>query len=140
MAESRDHKRLVACLVRRMMEQSITVTAAQAPGWPPPPWIGRRRPDVFGYYRTGGAVVAGEAKRGPELWDCRQQIEELATALPLSGPSGADALLILGVMPGWETEAADFCATLSLLRTAPIVWSPAIGRPQAAVRPPIQHQ
>ena len=30
--------------------------------------LGARRPDVFGYCNVVGAVVAGEAKRGPELW------------------------------------------------------------------------
>ena len=124
MTETRIHRRLVAALVRDMLARGIRVTAADAPGWRRPQLVGRRRPDVVGYYHAGGAVVAGEAKRGPELWGSRPQLEEMALALPAVGPIGGYALLILGVLPEWEREAAALCSSLSLPRTASVVWTP----------------
>src|SRR5437879_2109064 len=93
MAESREHRRLVRCLVRQMRASGIDVIRAAAPGWRIPPLVGGRRPDVFGYYVIGAAVAAGEAKRGPELRSSRAQLAEIAAALPLYGPKGAGALL-----------------------------------------------
>ncbi len=62
MAESRDHRLLVAALLRRMIERGIAVHGADAAGWPRPQLVGGRRPDVLGYYAAGGSAVAGEAK------------------------------------------------------------------------------
>lgn len=125
MPESRDHRLLVVALVNRMGEQGITVLGAEAPGWRRPALVGGRRPDVLGYYRPGGCVVAGEAKRGPELWDCARQLAEIAEALPSQGPPGAGALLIIGVMPGWADEARELCTLIACPRTNTSVWSPA---------------
>lgn len=124
MPETREHRRLVSALVARMQQSSITVMSAAAPGWPAPPLIGGRRPDVLGFYRPGGSVVAGEAKRGPELWACLSQLQAIAMALPELGPRGGGALLILGVMPGWEAEATAFCDQIRSPRTSSQVWSP----------------
>lgn len=124
MSETREHRLLVAALVARMQHSSITVLSAAAPGWPRPPLIGGRRPDVVGFYRPGGSIVAGEAKRGPELWGCLSQLEDIAAALPELGPQGSGALLILGVMSGWESEAKAVCELIQTPRTSSQVWSP----------------
>lgn len=121
--EGREHRRLVSSLVRRMQASGLTVQAAECPGWPRPPTIGRRRPDVVALYRAGGAVVAGEAKRGPDLRRSHSQLSELAEALSGRGPRGAGALLILAVPLGWEAEAFDVCADLPRSRTMTTVWS-----------------
>lgn len=123
MAESREHRLLVLSLVTRMLEYDIAVLAAEAPGWRRPAVIGGRRPDVIGFYRVGGSVVAAEAKRGPELWSCQRQLEEMAQALPTTGPVGAGALLILGVPREWVAEAQELCAQIDAPRTAATVWS-----------------
>lgn len=107
-----------------MIERGIAVRGAAAAGWPRPELVGGRRPDVLGYYAAGGTVVAGEAKRGPELWSCRAQLTDIARALPSRGPVGGGALLILGVLPGWETEAMELCSLIECPRTSSMVWSP----------------
>src|SRR4051812_1785512 len=108
MAESREHRRLVAAVVRDMLDVGITGLAAAAPGWPAPPLIGGRRPDVRGYYAIGAAVIAGEAKRGPEAWSSIRQLQDIADALPSDGPAGAGSLLILAVREAWA-DARDVC-------------------------------
>lgn len=123
MAESLDHRRLVRGLVGHLLRSHVRVLAADTPGWPRTPALSGRRPDVLGFYRAGGAVVAGEAKRGPELWACRAQLDELTHALPRYGPKGADAALVLAVLPGYEDEALALAATLTG-RTAVSVWTP----------------
>lgn len=122
MAESREHRALVADLVRQMLARGITVRTADSPGWSRPSLVGLRRPDVFGFYRAGGTIVAGEAKRGPELWSSRTQLEQLADALPTTGPPGTQALLILAVPSEWELEAKEVCRSLHAPGTVPLVW------------------
>jgi hypothetical protein len=112
-----------------MRESSITVGGAAAPGWKPPPLIGGRRPDIVGYYRIGGSIVAGEAKRGPELWGSLGQLEDIAVALPTLGPIGGGALLIVAVTAGWEAEASAVCELIPSPRTSRAIWSPGEARP-----------
>lgn len=125
MAESREHQRLVSGLVRHLQSLGVVVIAADAPGWRRTPLVGGRRPDVVGYHPAGRYAVAGEAKRGPEIWSCRAQIVALADALPARGPIGGGALLVLAVGEGWEDDATDFCRTLTPSMTSTHVWSPA---------------
>lgn len=79
---------------------------------------------MFGYYTVSGSAVAGEAKRGPELWASRDQIQDVAMALPYYGPTGGGALLILAVSMGWEADAGELCRTIHASRTATAIWSP----------------
>jgi len=122
-AEGREHRLLVRELVRHLQSRHVTVIGADSRGWPRSPAVGRRRPDVLGYYRPGGAAVAGEAKRGPELWSCRPQFEELAAALPACGPKGAGAALILAV-----GEDFRYARTMVAGRTSVTVWTPGAER------------
>lgn len=123
-AEGREHRQLVRCLLRHLQDSHVSVLGADARGWPASPLVGRRRPDVFGYYRTGGAVIAGEAKRGPELWASRTQIADLARHLPALGPRNSGAVLVLAVGHGYLYDAADMLSTLELGRTTVTIWSP----------------
>jgi hypothetical protein len=124
MAEGREHRRLVRALVGHLQDCHVTVAAAAIRGWPSPQAVGARRPDVLGYCAPLGIVVAGEAKRGPELWSCRPQLAELAEALPRLGPSGTDAVLMLATLPGWEDDGRAVAASLPRYRTVISVWSP----------------
>jgi hypothetical protein len=124
-AESRGHRQLVRGLIRHMLGSGVQIIAAAAPGWPAPPLIGGRRPDVVGYYPVGAALMAGEAKQGPELWSSRHQLRDIAAALPAHGPAGAGALLILAVSDPWAGDARNFCDHLATGRTSATVWSPA---------------
>jgi hypothetical protein len=67
--------------------------------------------------------MAGEAKRGPELWACRHQLRDIAAAPPAYGPNGAGALLILGLGDAWAGDARDLCDSLGNGRTATAVWT-----------------
>lgn len=128
MAEGREHRLLVRALVGHLQARHVTVLSADSRGWPRSAAVGQRRPDVYGYYQAGGAAVAGEAKRGPELWACRSQLEELAAALPEHGPRGAGAVLVLAVGEGFRDEAEDFARTMNSGRTSVTVWSPGAAR------------
>lgn len=122
--EGREHRQLVRCLLRHLQDSHVSVLGADARGWPASPAVGRRRPDVFGYYPSGGAVVAGEAKRGPELWASRTQIADLARHLPALGPRNSGAALVLAVGHGYLDEALNMLSTVDLGRTTVTVWSP----------------
>lgn len=129
MAESREHQRLVRSLTAHLQRSRVTIVGVAARGWPTPPLLGGRRPDVLGYYFPGGgAAVAGEAKRGPELWGCRGQIEDLLDVLPALSSRGTGALLVLGVPAPWRVEAEEFARTLPRGRTAIDVWAPVPAR------------
>jgi hypothetical protein len=87
MPENREHRRLVLALVREMLGAGITVPGAAERGWSRPPLIGGRRPDVVGFYGVGAAVTADEAKRSPELWAARGQLQNIVAALLENGPT-----------------------------------------------------
>src|SRR5690349_6196289 len=108
-----------------MAQVGVEIESADAPGWPGTRRLGARRPDVFGFYAPGYAVAAGEAKRGPELWSCRDQIEQLAQALPRYAKPGMGSLLILAVPQAWREEAQELCSGLAVNDTSVVVWSPA---------------
>jgi hypothetical protein len=105
-----------------MQARGITVIAADAPGWPIPPTMGGRKPDVIGHYPVVGVPVAGEAKRGPEVWSCFPQFYEEAQSLSGLCPRGACSLLILAVGDGWEGDAAVVCDVLTGPGTWVTVW------------------
>lgn len=118
---SREHERIVTGLLRYMVNVGTTIWGADAPGWPGAPRVGRRRPDILGYYRPGAALAAGEAKRGPELWGCATQIEDLAQALGSMRVGGA--VLFLGVGPGWAAEAKALIDCIDTGKTSILVCS-----------------
>ncbi len=122
MSETRDHRRRVLALARAMQDRGITVVAADAPGWPRPERIGGRRPDVLGFYSVVGVWVAGEVKRGPEVWACYSQLYQVAVALPGLCPPGACALFVLAVSEEWEPDAVLMCETLQGQQTWVTVW------------------
>lgn len=107
-----------------MQDAGIRVSAAAAPGWPAPPLIGGRRPDVVGYYAIGAAVIGGEAKLGPEVWSSLQQLQAIAEGLPSLGPAGAGSVLIVAVREPWADVARDVCSFITGNRTATTVWTP----------------
>lgn len=124
MAETRQHQRLVLALVRYLQRVGCEILAADAPGWPRTPLLGGRRPDVLAYYTIGGCMLAGEAKRGPEMWKALAQLDSVAAALPGWGPIGSGGLLILAVEPEWDAEARLLCSVVSRPRTFATVWTP----------------
>jgi hypothetical protein len=132
MSESREHRAIVSSLAVAMATAGIRIVGVEAPGWPSAPMIGTRRPDVFGRISPRAEAVIGEAKRGPELWACARQIEELALALPGYGPAGAGALVIVDVPSEWVTSAETLLDHLQLGRTAALVWAVDVKRPVRA--------
>lgn len=124
MPESREHRLLVRALVRHLQSRHVTVLSADSRGWPRSPALGSRRPDVLGYYTPSGTAVAGEAKRGPELWACRSQLEELAVELPRLGPRGGGAALVLAVGDDFRDDAEDLVRTIASGRTTIAIWTP----------------
>ena len=122
MSEGREHRRAVQALARTMHRRGIIVHAADAPGWPRPPLIGGRRPDVLGFYPVVGVAVVGEVKRGPEVWACYPQLW-VADALAELCPTGACGLFILALTDGWVPDVAVLCDTLRGPRTWVTVWS-----------------
>jgi hypothetical protein len=67
-------------------------------------------------------VIAGEAKRGPELWDCIDQLRAIADALPSAGPSGGGCLFILAVGLGWQEDALEVGRLVATGRTTVSIW------------------
>jgi hypothetical protein len=68
--------------------------------------------------------MAGAAKRGPDLWSSRHQLQDIADDLPSHGPDGAGALLILAVSATWAADAHEMCDSITTTHTVMTVWTP----------------
>lgn len=124
MTETREHRRLVMALLRYLQGVGCVILAADAPGWPRTPTLGGRRPDVLAYYRIGGCMIVGEAKRGPEIWESVNQLTSVARGLPGRGPIGSAALVVLAVAAEWHSEGRAVCDAISQPRSFATAWTP----------------
>ena len=72
------HDRMVLLQIQTYQKEGARVVAANLPGWPPPPQVGRHVPDIMVEYQ--GKVVYNEVEtcetiRSPEA---RKQLEDFA--------------------------------------------------------------
>jgi hypothetical protein len=127
MAESTQHQRLVRALVAHARSNGVGVECAALPGFPEPPVVAGRKPDMLGW--VGDRPVVGEAELGPDLLSVTTQ-QQLASFVKWRGPTGLRAVLSLAVPSRWEKRARRAAVIAGADPARLVVLSPGVRVPQ----------